>query len=256
MKPNLGSVHYFSTIRKITVAFGQLFDGVKIEHRDANGALVKTIKVPLGYGPKQRWYAVAKAQNSGTDGFVTRTALPRLTFELTDIAYDKSRQTQNMQMLRSAATTGPNALLSQLNSVPYDFGFNVSVITKNIDDFLQIIEQILPQFGPDSNITIHDVPQMDFSRDVPVIFGGITYDNPYEVSNFDEELKFVTGTLKFVCKGYLYRPVDVSAIIKHVTVNLRDDDTGAINSAYTADVDPDTALPGDTFTILEQWTDS
>jgi len=251
-----GSPYYFSTIRKLTVAFGSLFNNINIVRTNSAGQAVKTIKVPLSYGPKQRWYAAAKAHNS--DGMVYRNAVPRLSFELKDIQYDANRQKQVMNRLQHANPQNTNQLLTQLNPVPYDFGFSVGIITKNIDDFLQIVEQILPNFTPDFNVTIIDIPQMNIRRDVPVIFGGISYDNPYEVGSFDEELKFITGELTFVCKGYLYRPIEHSAMIKHVLTTVKTPaDVTTTNTpkvaVYNADVVPEEALPTDDFSILETW---
>ena len=58
--------------------------------------------------------------------------------------------------------------------------FEVAIISKNQDDGLQILEQILPYFQPHYNLSIKLIPSMKETRDVPVILNSIDYDDTYE----------------------------------------------------------------------------
>ena len=49
--------------------------------------------------------------------------------------------------------------------VPYTIAFEVAIISKNQDDGLQIIEQILPYFQPHYNLSIKLIPSMKETRD-------------------------------------------------------------------------------------------
>ena len=48
---------YHETIRKIIVAFGTLFNDIHIVRKNNSGAVIQSMKVPLAYGPKQKFLA-------------------------------------------------------------------------------------------------------------------------------------------------------------------------------------------------------
>ena len=65
--------------------------------------------------------------------------------------------------------------------VPYNMDFELVVMSKQSDDALQIVEQILPFFQPDYTITLNDNSTMGTTRDVPIILNNVTYEDEYEV---------------------------------------------------------------------------
>ena len=46
---------YNESMRKMTVAFGQIFNNIQIKRRDSAGAIVQSIRVPLAYAPKEKF---------------------------------------------------------------------------------------------------------------------------------------------------------------------------------------------------------
>ena len=51
----LGTYSYNEIIRKTIIAFGTLFNEVYIKHEDGNGADYSFAKVPIAYGPIQKF---------------------------------------------------------------------------------------------------------------------------------------------------------------------------------------------------------
>ena len=51
----LGVTYYHQTIRKYVAVFGTLFNDLNIERTNASGTVTEKIKIPLAYGPKQKW---------------------------------------------------------------------------------------------------------------------------------------------------------------------------------------------------------
>ena len=64
--------------------------------------------------------------------------------------------------------------------VPYNLDFELYAITKQSDDALQMIEQIVPFFQPDYTVTINDMSDMGIKRDVPIILNSINYEDNYK----------------------------------------------------------------------------
>jgi hypothetical protein len=90
------------------------------------------------------------------------------------------------------------------------------VFVKNIDDGLQIIEQILPYFQPEFNITVKDNTDLGTVTDVPIILSSITNEEEYE-GDF-ETRRVVTWTLTFTAKAWIYSPSDETGLIRKVIV--------------------------------------
>ena len=51
----LGTYYYHEIIRKTIISFGTLFNQIHIRHSEQNGTNFSDIRVPIGYGPKQKF---------------------------------------------------------------------------------------------------------------------------------------------------------------------------------------------------------
>ena len=51
----LGQQFYHETIRKVVVAFGTMFNNIQLVRKDNNGNIIQTMKVPLAYGPRDKY---------------------------------------------------------------------------------------------------------------------------------------------------------------------------------------------------------
>ena len=51
----LGQQFYHESIRNVIVAFGTMFNNIQIVRKNNSGAVVQAMKVPLAYGPKQKF---------------------------------------------------------------------------------------------------------------------------------------------------------------------------------------------------------
>ena len=103
---------------------------------------------------------------------------------------------------------------SQYTPVPYNMNFELFVMTKNSDDGIQIVEQILPYFQPEYTVAIKEVPEMDIVRDVPVVLTNVGYEDDYE-GDFTSR-RSIIYSLDFTAKFYLYGPVTSAKVIKTV----------------------------------------
>lgn len=250
----LQTTFYFGSMRKLAVAFGSIFDNIEIVRFDSNSNPIKTIKVPLAYGPKQKWLQRIKQQSNSVTSLENKKinigmTLPRLAFEITGMQYDYTRQ-HNPRTKQSLANPDDSlGKLYQRVPVPYDVSFDLHLMVKNTDDALQIIEQILPYFTPDYAVTINEVPRMEIKHDVPIIYSGITSQDSYE-GTFDD-MRIITWTLSFVAKTHLYPPITNGSIIKTVYDNFYTDISDMNLQDYDAQVvvgvDPKTASETDSF---------
>lgn len=247
----LGQNHFYhSTIRKTVIAFGSLFNDIYVRRTDANGNAIQSLKVPLAYGPKQKFLARLYENPNLTNA--TQLTLPRIGFEITGFNYDSQRKVNKLNVRRQT-TDDSSTLKRQYFSVPYNINFSLFVFAKNQEDALQIVEQILPFFTPAFSVTVNAVPDMGIKDDTPIILESLTYEDDYE-GDFASR-RSIVYTLTFTVKTNFYGPIAEQGVIKKVTIdNYLTTDSTVIDSRYEVEPNPTTAQPGDDFGFSETTT--
>ena len=218
----LGSTFYHETLRKCIIGFGTLFNDIHIIRKDSSGNTIQSMKVPLAYGAKQKFLSRLTEDPSLTK--TVAITLPRIGFEIGQIAYDSTRKLNKIQKVKKAGSAG-NKVDTQYMPVPYNINFELFAMSKNSDDALQIVEQILPYFQPDYTITINDIVQMSSKRDVPIVLTGISYEDNY--AGDWAERRAIIYTMSFTAKCYLYGPVISGQVITKVQVDEYTDSSTA-----------------------------
>jgi|TARA_B100001093_G_scaffold454998_1_gene464769 hypothetical protein len=212
----LGQQFYHETMRKVVVAFGTMFNDINLVRTNNAGEVIQTMKVPLAYGPKQKW--LARLQEDPNITKKVAVTLPRLGFEIQTISYDSTRKLNSIQKLKKVNSSAQGKTMSQqFMPVPYNMDFQMAVMAKNSDDALQIVEQILPFFQPDYTVTLNDNTAMGTTRDVPIVLTNVGYEDNYEADLITR--RAIIYTLDFTAKFYLYGPVTDQKVIKTVQVD-------------------------------------
>ena len=196
----LGTYFYHEIIRKTVIAFGTLFNDVYIRHHDSAGKDIGEFKVPVSYGPRQKF--LARIQQQPELNKAVQLTLPRMSFEMNSITYDPSRKSGITQTFK--AKDGEK-IKKVFMPVPYNLGFELNILTKLQDDSLQIVEQILPFFQPGFTLTIDLADQIGEKRDVPMVLEDISFTDDYE-GNF-ETRRALIYTLRFTAKTYMFGPI-------------------------------------------------
>tara|TARA_B100001758_G_scaffold153354_1_gene132194 strand:+ start:379 stop:1179 length:801 start_codon:yes stop_codon:yes gene_type:complete len=211
----LGQQFYHETIRKIIVSFGTIFNNVQIVRKNSSGNITQSMKVPLAYGPKQKF--LTRIREDASISKTTAITLPRIAFEIQTLSYDTTRKLNRVTKIRKTSAKGSGKLETQYMPVPYNVDLQLFVMAKSGDDALQIIEQILPFFQPEYTITVNDNLDMKQKRDIPIVLTGIDYEDNYE-GDFTTR-RAIIYTLSFTAKFYLYGPVTSQSVIKSVQVD-------------------------------------
>ena len=211
----LGQQFYHETIRKIIVSFGTIFNNVQIVRKNSSGNITQSMKVPLAYGPKQKF--LTRIREDASISKTTAITLPRIAFEIQTLSYDTTRKLNRVTKIRKTSAKGSSKLETQYMPVPYNVDLQLFVMAKSGDDALQIIEQILPFFQPEYTITVNDNLDMKQKRDIPIVLTGIDYEDNYE-GDFTTR-RAIIYTLSFTAKFYLYGPVTSQSVIKSVQVD-------------------------------------
>jgi hypothetical protein len=209
---------YNDIFRKTIIGFGSLFNNIQIQKTKENGQVISIIKVPLSYGPTQKFLARIN-ENPSLDK-ATQITLPRMSFELMGIRYDSTRKATQTQTFISSTVSDSSDIRKTYLPVPYNLEFQLSIFTKLNDDMLQVIEQILPYFQPAYTLSLNLIDVIGEKRDVPIILESITMDDDYE-GDYSTRRALIY-TLNFTAKTYLFGPTSSTSkdIIKKATLNL------------------------------------
>jgi hypothetical protein len=228
---------YHEILRSTIVAFGSLFNDISIKHTDDSDNTTSVIKVPLAYGPTQKF--LARLEQVPNLNKPVQISLPRMSFEFTGLTYDPSRKVTTTQSFVSGLDSDGTKPRKTYMPVPYNMRFELAIYSKLNDDMLQIIEQILPYFQPAYTLSVDLVRTIGEKRDIPVVFEGITMEDDYE-GNFETRRSLIY-TLRFTAKTYLFGPIaDVSKdIVKKVTIGyIGGDQTSSPSRDLSYSVEP------------------
>jgi len=247
---------YHEILRKTVVSFGTLFNNISIKHENSSGDVVSEIKVPLAYGPTQKF--LARLEQSPDLNKPVQMTLPRMSFEFIGLNYDAQRKVTTTQTFLTSSPSNKSQEKKSYMPVPYNMEFELSIMTKLNDDMLQSIEQILPYFQPSYNLSVNLVEEIGEKRDIPIILGSITMNDDYE-GDFTTRRALIY-TLRFTAKIYLFGPVSSASqdVIKKVSIGYisasssgSDAKSGGRDLVYSVEPSATTNYTGTVITVLD-----
>ncbi len=210
-----GNQFYNETTRRYVAVFGTLFNTIKIVRKNNAGSTIQTMTVPINYGPMQKFLARLEQDPSLTAPQIT---LPRMTFEMTSISYDPSRNLTPMNTYSKNITNNDASFNTSYTPAPYNITFQLNIMTKFQEDGTKIIEQILPFFKPDFTPSVKLLDNIDEYFDIPIVLDNISMEDTYEGSF--EQRRALIWTLTFTMRAYYFGPNTQKKIIKFAKTNL------------------------------------
>lgn len=243
----MGSHFYHKRVRTCVAVFGSMFNNLHVLRTDSNNKVLSQVKVPLSYAPKRSFLERLEDMSNGEEA-ERRVAmkLPRMSFEITSIVYDATRQLPKVNGFGGVVSSGSDSQRRMYVGVPYNVSFSLSVYAKSQDDALQVVEQIIPYFAPQYTLTVKPFSdQPDIKEDVPVVLSGLDFQDDYEGPI--EQRRTIIYTLNFEMKVNFYGPEITAPIIREVNTSLgiinQDDGEGVVETINTTpdpiDVSPD-----------------
>lgn len=244
-----GNHFYHAAIRRTVAVFGTLFNDINVLRKGSDGSAKSIVKVPLAYGPKQKFLARLDQQRELDDPKIA-LKLPRMSFELTSLAYNPNTKLQKGIKQSFPDPLDNNKKKTVLGPVGYNLGVQLNIMAKNQDDALQILEQILPYFQPDYTVTIKEVDNM-FRSDQPFILQSVGLADDYE-GDFATR-RVIIYTLDFETKVNFYGGIGSQGLVKSVIIDYNNSVSVSTKpiERQTVAVNPSTAAETDAHTIVE-----
>lgn len=242
-----GDHFYHATMRKSVAVFGTLFNNLRVIRKAADGSVLNQVRVPLAYGPKQKFLARLD-QETGFDAPMA-IKLPRMAFEMTSLTIDTAQKMPKRNKIVELHASDVTKKKTIKHWTSYDIGMSLYIMAKNQDDGLQIVEQILPYFTPEYNVTITPVDGFTHKQDVAVILGGVNIDDQYE-GDFTER-RVLIYQLDFVMKMKFYGPTGDQGVIREINIDFKDKgNVSDIMEQMDITINPTTADEDDNYTVV------
>jgi len=253
-----GNYFYHERIRKSVAIFGRLFNNIYVVRKDASGGVLNQLKVPLAYAPRMKYLERIRENPNLEDDTRVAIKLPRMSFEITDINYDLTRQ---LTKVSNFNTKGVSSDKRQkfYSPVPYNIGFQLNIYAKSQDDALQMVEQILPTFNPQYTVSIYPFKDIypNFVEDVPIAITGVTFSDDFEGPL--ETRRTIIYTLNFEMKVQFYGDIENKDIIRrsdaylyNMNAGLNDSDIYLERISVTPDPISVIGLPDSDFGFIEE----
>lgn len=215
------SQSYHRIIRKVVIAFGNMFNNVSLSRYDENNVEKEHFLVPIVYGGKEKY--VNRLEGDPNLDKKVQVTLPIMSFEMDDMKYDPSRKLMT-NMKNALPAAGGTTAVTVYNPVPFDFDFSLYAYVRNIEDGAQLMEKILPHFTPDYTVSVNLIPEMGLIKQLPIVLKDVSHTIDYE-GDYNTKVRSIIWTLKFTVKGYLYGPSTPQKIIRSSFTNFMDDKT-------------------------------
>lgn len=214
-----GTHFYHEKVRKSVSVFGSLFNNLYVLRKNASNQVISQVKVPLSYAPKSK-FLERLAENPDLDNDQkVAIKLPRMSFEITSMIYDQTRQLTKVSNFNTIGSANTNRQ-KFYSPVPYNISFQLNVYAKTQDDALQIVEQILPTFNPQYTLTIKPfgTEYPDFKEDIPIVIQSVSFSDDFDGSL--EQRRSIIYTLDFEMKVSFYGPIENKDIIRTAVNNV------------------------------------
>lgn len=229
-----GHSYYHGILRKYVIMFGNMFNDIDVVRYNNAGTAVQTIRVPIAYGPREKFLARLRADpNLDRDVAIQ---LPRLAFEMTNVTYAPERGLNKLQRNVGIRTGDNDTLRSVRTPTPYDIDFTLHGMFANQEDAVQVVEQILPFFRPEWTHTLTLVPEVGDKYDVPTLLKDMTIEDTYE-ADFQTR-RAILYTFNFTVKGYLFGPTTNKGVIKRTIIDLSANSVVGVPNNVRLDINP------------------
>jgi len=215
-----GTHFYHKRVRTAVSVFGSLFNNLHVLRTNSSNQVISQVKVPLSYAKKRDFLSRIEDIGTGESEYKLAIKLPRLSFEITSMTYDATRQLPKVNTMSRAIQNSVISRQRLYSATPYTIGFALNIYAKNQDDALQVVEQILPYFTPQYTVTVKpfaDIPSL--LEDVPITLSSVSMNDDQGTPLGSQ--RTIVYTLAFDMDILLHGPTstDGQKIIRDVRTN-------------------------------------
>ena len=232
--PNFGypqNYFYADTIRSLFIGFENFFNELNVVRYNKFGEPVKTINVPIKFGPRNKSHDFRTEQESGKKYYIS---LPNLTYRLDNMQFATERAKGIYETRAFYNSDLENAGLicdqqekfwSDVQPVPYNISVSMEANCEKMTDAEQIAEQIAVRFQPAAFFDVKEFWFFNKRRSIKMKLDSMNWDIQSE-SMGEEDWRQIKVSFTFTMEAFLYKPIRDAQIIEkintYITLNKGD----------------------------------
>ena len=177
------TVYSRSAIRNVSVVFGSVFSNLHVRKYKRNGNVDESITtlVPIAYSAKEAYSLwIDESMRAPDSTAEVNVKLPRLSFEMTGLAASPDRGMNINYPIHGRSISQNGAVVKSTAPVAYSFEFTLTIWSKNMDDSIQILDQILPMFAPEVSVKMKESFRINLVNDVKIVLGSVSKGDNYQ----------------------------------------------------------------------------
>lgn len=217
------SYFYPKSIYTAVMAFSELFENMTVRVYQKNTDEIVGIKpVPLTLSPKEKIAHILKS-GSGVNDVDPQfdNYLPRISVYMTGMNRDENRMRgrEETRLLNIEYEENGSSKTCQVDiqPVPYNFTFDVTIWAKYMIDGTQILENILPWFNPEAHLSVKE-RNFGIERKSKVTLDGQSQNHVYEYG--EAERRVLQWTLTFTMESVLWKPMELKKDIQCAVIKI------------------------------------
>lgn len=213
--------YYLRTLERLQISLLDMFNDLRVnKYSDiTRKQIIKSVKIPLvtHFDPKfANWY-----QNQLPKRKLIPLPIAGLRFK--NIVKNDGGRTQSTYM-RNIFSKATEQWLKDIQPTPVFVNYSLHFLTDNLSDFGQIIENILPYFNTARYLRLYEFDWIpDLERKVQVLLVGNTVNFQDEIEGNSAKHRFIEIVFDFRLEVELYRPLEISEMIKYAEINVNID---------------------------------
>ena len=219
--------NYFfaDTIRSIFIGFANFFNDIKVIRYNKYQEPVKTINVPIKFGPRKKSHDFRTEQESGEKYYIT---LPNLTYKMDSMQFDQNRAKgiyetrafySNDLLAANIQGDMQERFWSDVQPTPYNINVSMDANCENLSDANQIVEQICSRFNPACFYNLKEFWFFNKRRSIKLVLENLTWDIQSDAMG-EEDWRQITVKFTFKIEAVLYKPIKDAQIIQKINTFL------------------------------------
>lgn len=226
--PNFGypaNYYYADTMRSLFIGFENFFKDLFVIRYNKFGEPVKTIQVPIKFGPRNKSHDFRTEQESGNKYYIS---LPNLAYRLDSMQFASERAKGIYETRAFYNKDLENAGLicdqqekfwSDVQPVPYNINVSMEANCEKMTDAEQIVEQIAVRFQPASFFDVKEFWFFNKRRSIKLKMESLNWEIQSE-SMGEEDWRRIKVTFSFIMEAFLYKPIKDAQIIEKINTYL------------------------------------
>ena len=203
------------------LAFSELFNDLTVRVYDKNNSIIGIKPVPLSLTPKEKIAAILSTTNVNDVDPQVDNYLPRISINMSGLSFDPERMRGKFERrllnIEYNLDSNKKSMQTDVQSIPYNLTFEVTIWTKYMTDGMQLIEFLVPDFAPEKYVSFKE-RNFGLEHKSKVTLTGVSPNFVYDLS--ENERRIITWTLSFTMESVMFKPMEITPEILCSTIKI------------------------------------